>query len=396
MTTCAGQDRRLAGRALFMLAVAAGSAIASNYAMQPALPEIAADFGVEVASLTTVISGAIAGYLIGLVLLVPLVDRLSPRILIPGQFLALALSLALAARAASPDALIGCFVLIGATTTVAAQSSAIVGKLADASRRALSMAAISAGISAGILLSRFIGGLLVQWLGWRGALLVLAALTAVCGLCVFPLLPAQRPVGHIGYFSTLRALPSLLRQSRELRLRICAGMLWFFAFNLIWVGLVVRLAAPPYHLNAASIGLYSLAGVTGLAMTRIAGGLADRFGNCSVMVCGLLCASLAASTLGVVLDHVPATLVALAIFDAGCFAAQVANQAGVVAIDPLRSGVLNSAYLFFYYGAGAAGTAIAGSLALRGSWQATVLLAAFAVAAAAVVSACLRTFPRAG
>ncbi|MGC8169922.1 MFS transporter, partial [Salmonella enterica] len=87
----------------------------------------------------------------------------------PGQFLALALSLALAAWAASPDALIGCFVLIGATTTVAAQSSAIVGKLADASRRALSMAAISAGISAGILLSRFIGGLLVQWLGWRGA-----------------------------------------------------------------------------------------------------------------------------------------------------------------------------------------------------------------------------------
>ncbi|WP_348745722.1 MFS transporter [Herbaspirillum sp.] len=304
-----------------MLAVAAGSAIASNYAMQPALPEIAADFGVEVASLTTVISGAIAGYLIGLVLLVPLVDRLSPRILIPGQFLALALSLALAARAASPDALIGCFVLIGATTTVAAQSSAIVGKLADASRRALSMAAISAGISAGILLSRFIGGLLVQWLGWRGALLVLAALTAVCGLCVFPLLSAQRPVGHIGYFSTLRALPSLLRQSRELRLRICAGMLWFFAFNLIWVGLVVRLAAPPYHLNAASIGLYSLAGLTGLAMTRIAGRLADRFGNCRVMVCGLLCASLAAGTLGVVLDHVPATLMALAIFDAGCFAA---------------------------------------------------------------------------
>jgi len=100
--------------------------------------------------------------------------------------------------------------------------------------------------------------------------------------------------------------------------------------------------------------------------------------------------------LGVVLDHVPATLVALAIFDAGCFAAQVANQAGVVAIDPLRSGVLNSAYLFFYYGAGAGGTAIAGSLALRGGWQATVLLAAFAVAAAAVVSACLRTFPRAG
>lgn len=231
------QHGRLTGRALLVLSVAAGSAIANNYAMQPALSVIAADFGVGLAPMTAVISGAIIGYLIGLVLLVPLADRLSRRVLIPGQFFALALSSALAAWAPSPDALIGCFVLIGAASTVAAQSSAVVGKFADARRRALSMAAISAGISAGILLSRFVGGLLVQWYGWRGALMVLAAFTAVCGLCVLPLLPTQRPAAQAGYFSTLCALPALVRQSEELRLRIGAGMLWFFAFNLIWVGL---------------------------------------------------------------------------------------------------------------------------------------------------------------
>ena len=389
------QHGRLTGRALFVLSVAAGSAIANNYAMQPALSVIAADFGVGLAPMTAVISGAIIGYLIGLVLLVPLADRLSPRALIPGQFFALALSLALAAWAPSPDVLIGCFVLIGAATTVAAQSSAVVGKFADARRRALSMAAISAGISAGILLSRFVGGLLVQWCGWRAALMVLAAFTAVCGLCVLPLLPTQRPAARTGYFSTLCALPALVRQSKELRLRICAGMLWFFAFNLIWVGLAVRLAAPPYKLNAANIGLYSLAGLLGLVMTRIAGGLADRFGNCRVIVCGLLCASIAAGALAMLLDHAPATLVALALFDAGCFTAQVANQAGVVAIDPSRSGVLNSAYLFFYYGAGAMGTALAGTLAMSSGWEATALLAAFTTAAAAMFVARMRRSSRA-
>jgi len=389
------QHGRLTGRALFMLSVAAGSAIANNYAMQPALSVIAADFGVGLAPMTAVISGAIIGYLIGLVLLVPLADRLSPRALIPGQFFALALSLALAAWAPSPDVLIGCFVLIGAATTVAAQSSAVVGKFADARRRALSMAAISAGISAGILLSRFVGGLLVQWCGWRAALMVLAAFTAVCGLCVLPLLPTQRPAAQRGYFSTLCALPALVRQSKELRLRICAGMLWFFAFNLIWVGLAVRLAAPPYKLNAANIGLYSLAGLLGLVMSRIAGSLADRFGNRRVIVCGLLCASIAAGALAMLLDHAPSTLVALALFDAGCFTAQVANQAGVVAIDPSRSGVLNSAYLFFYYGAGAMGTALAGTLAMSSRWEATALLAAFTTAAAAMLVAGMHRSSRA-
>lgn len=387
MKTESAQHGRLTGRALAVLSVAAGSAIANNYAMQPALSAIAADFGVGLGPMTGVISGAIIGYLIGLVLLVPLVDRVSPRALIPGQILVLACSLVLAAWAASPQALIGCFVLIGAATTVAAQSSAMVGKFADARHRALSMATISAGISAGILLSRFVGGLLAQWCGWRGALLVLAAFTAVCGLCVLPLLPTQRPSGQAGYFSTLCALPSLVRQSTELRLRICAGMLWFFAFNLVWVGLAVRLAAPPYHLDAASIGLYSLAGVIGLAMTRIAGRLADRFGNRRVIVCGLVCASLAAAALALVLDHAPATLVALALFDAGCFTAQVANQAGVVAIDPARAGVLNSAYLFFYYGAGAMGTALAGTIAMGSGWAAISLLAAAAAAVAGIVSA---------
>ncbi|MFP3616619.1 MFS transporter, partial [Paraburkholderia sp. SIMBA_050] len=81
------------------------------------------------------------------------------------------------------------------------------------------MGTISAGISAGILLSRFVGGVLAQWYGWRGALLTFAAFAVVSALCVMPLLPAQRPPGHTGYFSTLRSMPSLLRASRQLRLR---------------------------------------------------------------------------------------------------------------------------------------------------------------------------------
>lgn len=387
MKAGAGQNVRLSGGAVAVLAATAGGAIANDYAMQPALSVIAGDFAVPVAPITAVASGAMIGYLLGLVLLVPLVDRLSPRALIPGQICALALALTLAACAPSPDTLIGCFVLVGATTTVAAQCSAVVGKYADAERRAHSMGAISAGISAGILLSRFVGGFLTQWCGWRGALLTFAAFALVSALCVMPLLPAQRASGHSGYFSTLRTFPRLIRESRELRLRICAGMLWFFAFNLIWVGLAVRLAAPPYDMDEATIGLYSLAGVLGLAVTRVAGRLADRFGSRTVIVCGLALAAFSACVLAIALGHPAATAAALAVFDAGCFAAQVANQASVVAIQPTRAGALNSAYLTFYYVAGAIGTAVAGTIVISAGWGAIALLATITTATAAAISA---------
>jgi predicted MFS family arabinose efflux permease len=390
----ANRQAGLSRTAVAVLAVAAGGAIANDYALQPSLPDVARDFGVPVQLITTVASAALIGYLVGLALLVPLVDRVSPRVLIPSQMAALALALVLAAAAPGPGALIAGFLLVGAATTVAAQCSAIVGKHTPPERRARSMGAISAGISAGILLSRFVGGVLTQYCGWRGALLVFAGFAVLTGLAARSLVPVERPVVQGGYLATLRAMPLLLRESADLRRRACAGMLWFFAFNLVWVGLAIRLAAPPYHLSAAAIGLYSLAGVLGLAVTRVAGRLSDRFGSRAVIVVGLTAAALCALALAAALGHPVWTAIALAVFDAGCFAAQVANQAGVVAIGPARAGALSAAYLTLYYVAGAIGTAVAGTIVAGAGWTAVAIVAAAAVVVAAIIGSTARTAAR--
>jgi predicted MFS family arabinose efflux permease len=382
----ADQVVRLSSAGVAVLAVAAGGAIANNYAFQPALADIAADFRMSVSLVTTVASATMLGYIAGLALLLPLVDRISPRALICAQMAALALALVLAAVAPSPTVLIGCFVLVGATSTVAAQCSAVVGKHCAPDRRAHAMGAVSAGISAGILLSRFVGGLLTQWWGWRGALHGLAALAFLAALGVWPLLPKRQTETSAGYFTTLRLVPQLWCESAALRLSTCAGMLWFFAFNLIWVGLAVCLAQAPYHLSAASIGLFSLAGLLGLAVTRVAGRLADRFGTRAVMWVSLTTAALSAFALTPSLGHPAWTAATLAFFDAGCFAAQVANQARIVAIRPARAGALSAAYLTLYYAAGALGAAVAGSMAANVGWYAIALTAALATAGAAIVS----------
>ena len=53
------------------------------------------------------------------------------------------------------------------------------------------------------------------------------------------------------------------------------GGLWYFAFNLIWVGLARYLAQPPYSLGPTAIGQYSLAGLLGFVVLPWTGRLAD-------------------------------------------------------------------------------------------------------------------------
>lgn len=385
--TASATGARLSGAAVWVLAVAAGGAIANDYAIQPALAQTAHDFGAPLALISVVASAAMLGYLVGLALLVPLADRVSPRVLIPAQLLALSGSLTLAAAAPSPFVLIGSFVAIGAMTTVAAQASAVVGKHSEPARRGTRMGAVSAGISAGILLSRFAGGLLTEWCGWRGALLLFAAFVAASALVAMPLLPGGENAPHGTYLALLRSLSELMRVHPQLRRATASGMLWFLAFNLVWVGLALRLTGPPYQLGPAAIGLYSLAGILGLVVTRTAGRLADRFGSRAVMAAGLAIAACSALALTVSLGNPAATAVALAFFDAGCFAAQVANQTRIVALDPRQAGALNAAYLTAYYGAGALGTAAAGTIVTGTGWRGITVLAAAAVTIACLLSA---------
>lgn len=381
------EENTLSNSDIALLAMVAGGAIANGYAIQPSLSSIADEFNVPVAHITLVSSISMVGYLAGLVLLVPMVDRANPKVLISGQMAVLALFLVLASTATTPFILAGYFFIIGAFTTVAAQCSAVVGKYSLASKRAQSMSVVSAGISAGILLSRYVEGMLAQSYGWRGAIFAFAAYALLAALLIGVMLPKLRTSVHAGYFEKLREVPRLLHQSAQLRKRTYAGMLWFFAFNLIWVGIAIQLAAPPYNFGAADIGAFSLAGLLGLCVTRIAGRLSDRFSSRMVTSWGMAAAAISAVVLSITIGNVMWTAFALATFDAGCFAAQVANQSSVVAIDPARSGSLNSAYLTCYYMAGTIGTAAAGTLLTLGGWTTVSLTSAIAAIAAALLSA---------
>ncbi|MEU9449845.1 MFS transporter [Streptomyces sp. NPDC048277] len=369
----------------FLLAVIAGTAIANNYAVQPALTAVAADLDVPLSVIGLVPTAALAGCMTGFALLLPLTDHLAPNRLVTAQLTALATALALAAAAQGPVLLLAAYLLIGAAASVAAQAGNIAGRHAPPGRGGTGVAVVAAGMSAGILLSRLVGGVLTEALGWRRMLLVFAALALLGALAAATLLPRQRPHAHSGYRATLRALPPLLLHQPRLRRAVATGGFWYFAFNLVWIALTLALAQPPHSLGPTAIGLYSLAGLLGFAALPFTGRLTDRYGPHTVITAAMLAAAAGTALLATGLNTPPVTALGLALFDAGCFAAQAANQSRVIALDPARSGSLSSVYLVVYFTVGALGTAVTAPLLDALGWQGTALTALGALLVAAAL-----------
>ncbi|WP_307804796.1 MFS transporter [Streptomyces sp. VRA16 Mangrove soil] len=353
-----------------LLACTAGIALANNYAVQPALGDLARDTGTSAAAIGLVTTAALAGCIAGFAFLLPLVDRAAPRRLVTGQLALLAGGLLLAASAHGLGQLLVAYVVVGAGASVSAMASAIAGRGVPGERRGAAVSLVAAGMSAGILLSRLVGGALAGALGWRGMLLVFAAAVLVCAAGAWWRLPRERPAPQGGYLGTLAALPGLLRRHRTLRRAVAQGSLWYFAFSLVWVALTVRLAQPPYGLDAAAIGLYSLAGALGFAALPVAGRLGDRYSPRAVIRVSMVVAAVGAALLCTGLSRPVITAVGLALVDAGCFTAQAANQARILGIDPLRAGSLSGVYLLLYFVAGAVGAGVAAPLVAGGGWGA--------------------------
>ena len=372
---------------VWFIAIAAALGTAAIYPLQPAISDVADSLDISVAHVGIALASGPVGYLLGLAILVPLVDRFPPSHVLATQFGALAVVLAANAAAGSLWVLGLTVGVIGACSTVGAQLSSIIARFVPEGHRATALGIVTAGISAGIIGGRIAGGWLTDVAGWRGGLLAFALACVIAALVSRRTLPATAGSATGSYLATLRGLPGLYLRFPTLRIAAVRGALWFFAFCAVWAGLAVALAQPPYSYSAERIGLYALAGLLGIVATRIAGVWTDRVGARRVIMIGLVVAAFGAVTLGGSLSNPAATLVCLAVFDAGLFAAQVANQSTILAIEPAAPARFNSAYMVVYFVGGSLGTAFGAAAVGWLGWPATAGVTAAAIALAMLLTA---------
>jgi MFS family permease len=105
---------------VWFMAIAAALGTASIYPLQPAIANVAGSLDISPAQAGVALACGPVGYLLGLAVLVPLVDRFPPKYVLATQFGLLALALAANAAAGTPWLLGLAVGVIGAGSTVGA------------------------------------------------------------------------------------------------------------------------------------------------------------------------------------------------------------------------------------------------------------------------------------
>src|SRR3984957_3087318 len=274
------------GRATtLVMALACGVATATVYSNQPMLGLLEAAFPGRGSVAGLVPMATQLGFAVGLVLLVPLGDRIDRRRLIVLQMTALALSLVAAALAPDASALVAISALVGITASVAQQIVPFAAELAEPSRRGATIGTVMSGLLCGILFGRALAGAVGDHCGWRATFWLGLLLAVAVGLLLAAVLPRSRPMTQQGYGTLLKSLAVLWREEPELRRATIIQGCLFGSFSVLWTILALQLDAR-YHLSAEIAGLFGIVGAVGVLFAPIAGRIADRRGPHTVIGLG--------------------------------------------------------------------------------------------------------------
>jgi predicted MFS family arabinose efflux permease len=370
----------LSSRLVLLLAVACGATVANLYYAQPLLDTIARTLGTSSGTAGLLVTATQAGYVAGLLFIVPLGDLLQRRKLVSLLLVLDACALAGAAAAPSIGVLAAALALVGVTSVAAQILVPFASALAAEDERGRVVGRVMSGLLLGILLARTVSGLVAEIGGWRLIYALAAGAMLILAVVLRRALPAIQPPERIPYPRLLGSVVELVREEPVLRYRMALGFVSMVSFSGLWTSISFLLAGPPYGYGEAVIGLFSLAGLAGAWVATLAGRLADR----GQVVAGTRTAAVAVlagwGLLALGKSSLAALIAGIIVLDLGIQATQILNQSVIFRLRPDARSRLNTAYMTCYFAGAVSGSAGASLAWERGGWGA-VSAAGAAVAA---------------
>ncbi|WP_410566582.1 MFS transporter [Amycolatopsis sp. cmx-4-61] len=364
-----------------LLAAVCAVAVASIYAAQPALAGIGADLGVPASGLGWLVAAGQLGYLAGLALLVPLGDLRDRRTLIAGHLVLTAAGALAAASATRLWVLLAGLGLAGLFAVVVQTTVAYAAATAAPAERGRTLGAVTSGVVLGILGARIAAGALATAWGWRSVYVVLAVLLVTLAGSALKLLPPDPRPGSSSYRAALTSLGGLFRD----RLFVTRGLVAFFlfaSFGALWSGLALPLAAAPWRLSAAQIGLFGLAGLVGALGAARAGRWADAGFARPVTAGALALLALSWLAIGQASWSLGLAVAGVVVLDFAVQAAHVSSQHLLTTAHPDRtSGAIGGYMLFYSLGSAFGAAATTAAYATAGWAGSSVFGAVFALGA---------------
>jgi len=344
----------------FACAIACGVMVANLYYAQPLIGLIAPELHLSARLAGLIVTLTQLGYGGGLLLVVPLADRIENRRLILATLAMTALALVALAVAPSAATFLVAAMVVGFCSAGAQVVVPFAASLAPEATRGRTIGNVMSGLLAGIMLSRPAASLIAELAGWRAVFGVSAAAMVVLGLWLARALPERRPASGHGYGAILRSMAHMLGHERMLQRRAVYQGLVFATFNIFWTASPIVLTQR-FGFHQTGIALFALAGAAGALAAPIAGRLGDR-GHIR------LGTALALTTLTVscVLAGWAVTLPSLLLLvlfaltlDGATQINQVLGQRVIFSLPGEDRGRVNAVYMTIVFLLGAGGSAIA-------------------------------------
>ncbi|GAB3979369.1 MFS transporter [Plantactinospora veratri] len=380
-------------RLTFLLAVAAGAAIANLYWAQPLLDFIADDLRATTATAGWLVTATQVGYAVGVLLLVPLGDVVDRRRFVPVMLLTSAAALLLCALAPSIGLLLLALGVLGVTTISGQVLTPLAGDLAGDAQRGRVVGAVGSGTLTGILASRTISGFVAGTAGWRVIFALAAVVAILLAVLLYRAIPPLAPRTRMPYPALIASVGAVVMRERAARWTLLLAATGFAVFSLFWTGLTFLLSGPPFQYPVQVIGLFGLAGLAGVLAVQHAGRLHDggwslpATGAAWVLALGaFVCAAFAGRSVVLV-------VIVIIVIDVALQGQALLNRARLFALSDEARSRLNTALGAGNFLGGAIGSATATALWPAGGWRAVTVAGAALCCCALVVWALGRRGP---
>jgi YNFM family putative membrane transporter len=328
------------------------------YCVQPMMPALSHEFSINAAQSSLILSVATGMLAIGLLITGPISDTFGRKPVMVAALFCAALCTIASGLMPSWEGILLMRALVGLSLSgLAAVAMTYLSEEIHPQHIGLAMGLYIGGNAIGGMSGRLIIGVLIDFVSWHTAMLIIGALALIAATVFWKILPESRNFRA----STLH--PRSLVDGFTMHFKD-AGLPWLFLEAFVLMGAFVtmfnyigyRLLADPYDLSQAVVGLLSLVYLSGIYSSAKIGSLADRLGRRRVLwgTIVLMLGGIALTLFTPLWLVVPGML----IFTFGFFGAHSVASSWIGRRALKAKGQASSLYLFSYYvGSSIAGTA---------------------------------------
>jgi predicted MFS family arabinose efflux permease len=361
-----------------LFALSAGVLITNQFAPQTLVGligqayDLPASYGGLIAMIT------LLGYAAGLLLLVPLADRVENRKLVLQMLTAAALSAIGIVFAPNVQTLFVLMFVLGAGSSSIQVLVPSAAAMTEPAQRGRVIGDIMSGLLVGILLSRPIASFLAGTWGWKSFYVFSAISTTLLGVLLAMKLPRRVPTAGIGYPALIASMWHLFSRQPVLRDRSISAAIVMAAFNFFWTTIAYVLQDAPLGLSQHGIALFALFGAGGALITPLVGRLADKGLGLRVTHIAhvALIVGFAVAAISGLSTSWPASLmivglgISALLLDMGVLGNHTVGRYLINLLNPEARGRINGIFVGVFFIGGALGSALSGVLWASGGWAA--------------------------